>query len=106
MPVRLAVPKEIFPGERRVALDPSVAERFTKLGAEVLVQKGAGKGAHLIDTAYEGKARLVDDAATLYKEADVVFNVPPPTLAELAPIRDGIALVGFLQPLRHPDMVP
>jgi len=105
MPVRLAVPKEIFPGERRVALDPSVAERFTKLGAEVLVQKGAGKGAHFVDAAYEGKARLLDDAAALYAEADVVFKVQPPTLDELDLIRDGAIIVGFLQPHRHPDMV-
>lgn len=105
MPVRLAVPKEIFSGERRVALDPSMAERFSKLGAEVLVQKGAGKGAHFIDSAYEGKAKLVDDAKTLYADADIVFKVQPPTLEELDMMRDGIVVVGFLQPHRLPDMV-
>jgi len=105
MPVRLAVPKEIFSGERRVALDPSMAERFSKLGAEVLVQKGAGKGAHFIDSAYEGKAKLVDDAKTLYADADIVFKVQPPTLEELDMMRDGIVVIGFLQPHRLPDMV-
>lgn len=105
MPVRLAVPKEIFSGERRVALDPSMAERFSKLGAEVLVQKGAGKGAHFIDSAYEGKAKLVDDAKTLYADADIVFKVQPPTLEELAMMRDGIVVVGFLQPHRLPEIV-
>jgi NAD(P) transhydrogenase subunit alpha len=101
----MAVPKEIFPGERRVALDPSVAERFVKMSAEVLVQQGAGKGAHFVDAAYQGKARLVDDAKTLYGEADVVFKVQPPTLEELDLMRDGIVIVGFLQPHRHPDMI-
>ncbi len=105
MPVRMAVPKEIFSGERRVALDPSVAERFTKLGAEILVQKGAGKGAHFKDEAYDGKARLIDDAATLYAEADIIFKVHPPTLEELDLIREGAVIVSFLQPHRYPDMV-
>jgi len=105
MPLRVAVPKEIFSGERRVALDPSVAERFTKLGAEVLVEKGAGKSAHFKDAAYEGKAKLVDDAQTLYAQADIVFKVQPPTLDELEMMPDGIVIVGFLQPHRHPDMI-
>lgn len=45
MPVRMAVPKETISGERRVALDPTMAERFSKLGAEILVEKGAGGSA-------------------------------------------------------------
>jgi NAD(P) transhydrogenase subunit alpha len=105
MPVRLAVPKEIFPGERRVALDPTVAERFTKLGAEVLFQKGAGRGAHFIDDSYANKVRFVEDAQALYTEADVIFRVQPPTLEELDMIRDESVIVGFLQPHRYPDMV-
>ncbi|MCK7579264.1 MAG: hypothetical protein MZV65_28400 [Chromatiales bacterium] len=68
MPVRVAVPKEIFSGERRVALDPSVAERFTKLGADVLVQKGAGKAPIFNDDALmKARQRLVDDAKALYR---------------------------------------
>ncbi|VAW77564.1 hypothetical protein MNBD_GAMMA13-1812, partial [hydrothermal vent metagenome] len=42
MPIRLGVPKETEDGERRVALVPAVAERFSKLGVEVLVETGAG----------------------------------------------------------------
>lgn len=105
MPVRLAVPKEIFPGERRVALDPTVAERFTKLGAEVLFQKGAGRGAHFIDDSYADKVRFVEDAQALSAEADVMFRVQPPTLEELDMMRDESVIVGFLQPHRYPDMV-
>ncbi len=105
MPVRLAVPKEIFPGERRVALDPTVAERFTKLGAEVLFQKEAGRGAHFIDDSYANKVRFVEDAQALYTEADVIFRVQPPTLEELDMMRDESVIVGFLQPHRYPDMV-
>jgi NAD(P) transhydrogenase subunit alpha len=42
MPVRMAVPKELVSGERRVALDPTMAERFAKLGAEILIEKRRG----------------------------------------------------------------
>lgn len=105
MPVRVAVPKETHPGERRVSLDPGVAERFTKLGADVLIEKGAGKGAHFKDEVYKDKARLVDDAKSLYTEAEVVFKVQPPTLEELEMMRDEVVIVGFLKPHLHPDMI-
>ena len=52
MPVRMAVPKELVSGECRVALDPTMAERFTKLGVEILLEKGAGLSAFFPDEAY------------------------------------------------------
>ena len=52
MPARMAVPKETVSGERRVALDPTMAERFAKLGVEVLLEKGAGLSAFFTDEAY------------------------------------------------------
>lgn len=105
MPIRLAVPKEIFPGERRVALDPGVVERFTKLNVDVLMEKGAGKGAHFPDDAYANKVRLVDDAQALYAEADVVLKVQPPTVEELDLIKEGAVIIGFMHPHRNIEMV-
>ncbi|HKK14291.1 MAG TPA: Re/Si-specific NAD(P)(+) transhydrogenase subunit alpha [Gammaproteobacteria bacterium] len=104
MPIRVAVPKELATGERRVALIPAVAERIVQLGAEVLVQRGAGAGAYFPDDAYEA-ARLVDDAAALYGEADIVLKVQPPTEDEIGQMREGAALVGSLLPHRHPERV-
>jgi NAD(P) transhydrogenase subunit alpha len=75
MPVRMAVPKETISGEQRVALDPTMAERFAKLGVEILVEKGAGVSAFFADEAYGKSSRLVDGAQALYAEADVVFKV-------------------------------
>ncbi|MCB1769921.1 MAG: NAD(P)(+) transhydrogenase (Re/Si-specific) subunit alpha, partial [Candidatus Competibacteraceae bacterium] len=69
---RMAVPKETLSGEQRVALDPTMAERFTKLGMEILVEKGAGLSAFFTDEVYGKSSRLVDGAQTLYAEADVV----------------------------------
>jgi NAD(P) transhydrogenase subunit alpha len=105
MPVRLAVPKELVSGERRVALDPTMAERFTKLGAEVVVEKGAGLSAFFSDEAYGKSSRLADDARALYAEADVVFKVQGPTLEEVELLRDGSTLLAVLQPHRNLEMV-
>jgi len=61
----MAVPKELVSGERRVALDPTMAERFAKLGAEILIEKGAGLSAFFADDSYAKSSRLVDGAAAL-----------------------------------------
>jgi NAD(P) transhydrogenase subunit alpha len=101
----MAVPKELVSGERRVALDPTMAERFAKLGAEILIEKGAGLSAFFADDSYAKSSRLVDGAAALYAEADVVLKVQPPTLEEVELLKDGTILLGILQPHRNPELV-
>lgn len=106
MPVRIAVPKERASGERRVALDPTMAERFVKLGAEVLIEKGAGASAFFTDEAYAAKScRLVDTAQALYAEADVVFKVQGPTPEELEAMKPGAVVLAVLLPHRNLDML-
>ncbi|HRF44535.1 MAG TPA: NAD(P) transhydrogenase subunit alpha [Candidatus Competibacteraceae bacterium] len=105
MPVRMAVPKEMISGEQRVALDPTMAERFTKLGVEILVEKGAGLSAFFTDETYGKSSRLVDGAQTLYAEADVVFKVQGPTLEEVELLKDGSVLLAVLLPHRNLDVV-
>jgi len=104
MPIRVAVPKETTPGERRVAVVPDVAARLAKLGIEVLMEKGAGEGAHLVDALYTD-ARLVDDPAALYAEADVVLKVQPPSVAEVAQLKEGTVVIGFMAPHRDPERI-
>ena len=104
MPVRMAVPKETVSGERRVALDPTMAERFAKLGVEMLVEKGAGASAFFGDDLYAKSSRLVDHQ-TLCAEADVVFKVQGPTLEEVELLKDGSILLAVLAPHRNPDVV-
>ena len=103
MPIRVAVPKESFPGERRVALDPLMADRFAKLGVEVLVEQGAGAGTYHGDAAY-GSARVVD-TDTLYKEADLLLKVQPPTEEEIARLKEGAVVVGMMLPHKYPERV-
>lgn len=97
MPIRLAVPNEIVPGERRIALEPGVAKRLIEMGVEVCMEKGAALSAHFSDDAYEG-VKIINTAEELYKDADVIFKVQPPTMEELDMIKDGATIVGFMAP--------
>jgi len=104
--MKIAVPKETTPGERRVALTPDAAATLVKSGLEVLAESGAGAGAFHLDSAYEAAGvRIVQDAATLYAQADVVLKVQKPTLAEIDQLRQGTVLVSFLHALTSPDLV-
>ncbi|MCG5513817.1 Re/Si-specific NAD(P)(+) transhydrogenase subunit alpha [Ectothiorhodospira shaposhnikovii] len=104
MPIKIAVPKETAQGERRVALDPTVAARFAKLGLEVMIQKGAGRDAQFPDEAY-ADTRVVDDAKTLMSEADIVVKVAPPTQEEVNMMKDGATLIGFFHAHKNTDVV-
>ena len=104
MPIRLAVPKETTTNERRIALEPSVAKKLIDKGVKVAMQKGAALSSLFSDEAFEG-VELVDDAASLYKDADVIFKVQPPTAEELAQIKNGAVIVGFMAPHKNADLI-
>jgi NAD(P) transhydrogenase subunit alpha len=104
MPIRVGVIKETTPGERRVALIPDVADRLARSGVEVLLQSGAGAGAHFPDAEY-GTVRLVEDAATLFAEADVILTVQPPGADDISRMREGTTVIGFMQPHRDPARI-
>src|SRR5262249_8460449 len=104
--MKIGVPRETTPGERRVALTPDAAAALAKGGLEVLVEAGAGEGAFHFDAAFErAGARVVADAGALYSQADVVLKVQKPTFAEVDTLREGTVLVSFLQALTSPDLV-
>jgi len=95
--MRIGVPKESAAGERRVALVPELVSKLAPTGFEVLVERGAGEAASFPDAAYEeAGARLVDDA---WSDADAVVKVQKPSADEVARLREGQVLIGFLQPL-------
>jgi len=104
MPIRLAVPKETITNERRIALEPGVAKKLTDMGVKVMMQKGAALSSHFSDEAFEG-VELVDDADALYKGADLIFKVQPPTADELAKINDNAVVVSFMAPHKNADMI-
>ena len=77
--MNVSVPKETAPGERRVALVPEVVDRLVKGGVEVVVEAGAGAGAHQPDAAYEQAGAAIGDGFS----GDVVAKVAPPSAEEI-----------------------
>ena len=100
--MRVGVPKETAPGERRVALVPDTVRRLAETGAEVAVERGAGDAASFPDAAYADAGAALVDAAW---EADLVCKVQKPSPDEIARLRGGGALVALLQPLVNADVV-
>jgi NAD(P) transhydrogenase subunit alpha len=99
--MRIGVPKESAAGERRVALVPEIVGKLVPSGFEVLVERGAGEAASFPDSGYEeAGARLVDDA---WSEAEAMVKVQKPSGEEVARLREGQVLIGFLQPLTDAD---
>jgi NAD(P) transhydrogenase subunit alpha len=92
--MQVGVPKEIAPGERRVALVPETVGRLGD-GIEVVVEAGAGAAAGFPDAAYRDAGATIGDPWS----AEVVAKVAAPAAEEAARLRDGQVLVGFLQPL-------
>src|SRR6185436_13697679 len=104
--VKICVPKEVKPGERRVALVPDVVGKLVDAGFEVVVEAGAGAEAHLSDEAYREKgATIASSAAELLGQADVIAKVDAPEPNEIDALSPGTFLVGFLSPLNSPDLV-
>jgi len=104
MSIRLGVPKEIESGERRVALVPAIADRFAKLGVEILMQRGAGDSSHYPDDTFQN-VTFVDDAAALYQQADLILKVQSPSEDEIALMKECAVVIGMMTPHRHPERV-
>ena len=96
MPIKVGVPRETSPGEKRVAMVPVVAQRLGKLGVEILVEKGAGEGTKIPDDAYAQHATVVDDGKALYRDADVILKVQPPSQEQVKSMKEGSVLVCFV----------
>ena len=102
----IGVPKEIFPGEKRVATVPEVVEKLIKLGFAVSVESGAGDAANISDDAYRTSgATIVESAAKLWAESDIIFKVRGPSKDEVALMREGGTLVSFIWPAQNPELM-
>jgi NAD(P) transhydrogenase subunit alpha len=97
--MRVAVPRETAPGERRVAIVPETAARLASSGFEIAVEQGAGAAAGFADGAYAEAGARPTEAGSLADGADALVRVAPPSAGEAAALPSGILLVGFLAPL-------
>jgi H+-translocating NAD(P) transhydrogenase subunit alpha len=109
--MKLGIPKEIYPHERRVAATPTTVEKIVKLGLEVIVESGAGDAASISDAAFaEAGAAIVPDAPTLFGEADIVLKVRPPMARpggghEADLFKPGATLIGFIWPAQNKPLL-
>ena len=108
----VGVPKETYPGERRVALTPAVVPLLAKAGLEVVLEAGAGEQAGYPDAQYQEKgAKILPDRGSVFSQSDIIVQVlchganDKTGTADLSLMRKGQVLIGFLRPLGSPDSV-
>jgi alanine dehydrogenase len=95
--VRIGVPREVSPGESRVALAPHAVHELARAGHRVLVETGAGEGSSIPDERYEeAGAVLVREAGRVYEDSELVVKVYGPTQEEYRYLREGLTLFAFL----------
>jgi NAD(P) transhydrogenase subunit alpha len=110
--MKIAIPKERRPHERRVAATPETVKKLIALGFEVSVEAGAGDSSRFMDDAYKAAgASVVADTAKLLGSADIVLKVQRPLLKgegdldELSLLKKGVLLIGVLSPYSKPEAV-
>jgi NAD(P) transhydrogenase subunit alpha len=110
--MKIAVVRETFPGERRVALIPDLVPHLAKAGWQVLIEAGAGEAAGFTDAEYQAKgAEIVGDRAGAFADADLVLQVrslgcnPEAGRADLGLMRSGQVIVGMCDPLGNPQAI-
>jgi H+-translocating NAD(P) transhydrogenase subunit alpha len=110
--VIVGVPKEIYPGERRVAFTPVVVPMLAKAGLEVAIEAGAGVAAGYPDAQYQEKgAKVLPDRAAVFAQSDIIVQVlshganDKNGASDLPLLRSGQVLIGFLRPLASAETV-
>jgi NAD(P) transhydrogenase subunit alpha len=102
--MRIAVPKEIRDGEKRVALVPDIINKLTRLGYEVSIESGAGTHSQATDEDFKSAGASVVNGDVL-KDADVVLSVSPLTPAQMASLKKGALTISFLSPVTAVDSI-
>ncbi len=103
----IGVPRETFEGERRVAVAPQNVPMLLKKGfSRVLIERGAGDEAEFTDDVYEHVGATVVDRETVYSDSNILLKVRPPNIeTEVPKIKEGTALISFVQPMQNRPLV-
>jgi NAD(P) transhydrogenase subunit alpha len=105
----VGVPRETFPGERRVAMVPAHLPALTRAGLEVLIESGAGQAAGFGDEAYTARGATVQSRDEVFEKADIIIQVrtpgtnPDKGADDLALMREGQVVIGMADPLSAPE---
>jgi H+-translocating NAD(P) transhydrogenase subunit alpha len=103
MSVVAGILKETAAKETRVAVVPEIATKLKSLGVRVLMERGAGASAHFPDASYTDAE--FSDAGTILASADILLKVQPPSVTEVAALKKGAIVIGFMQAYARPDLV-
>jgi NAD(P) transhydrogenase subunit alpha len=104
--MKVGIPCEISPNELRVAATPKTVKRLQKQGFEVFIQRNAGNKANFSDKDFEeAGATLVNTAAEIYGQSDIVLKVKEPAAEEVALMREGLVLLSYLWPAQNQDLL-
>jgi NAD(P) transhydrogenase subunit alpha len=102
--MRIAVPKEIRDGEKRVALVPDIINKLTRLGYEVSIESGAGNHSQATDEDFKSAGASIVNGDVL-KDADVVLSVSSLTPAQMSSLKKGAITISFLSPVTAIDSI-
>ena len=102
--MRVAVPREIRDGEKRVALVPDIINKLTKLGYDVVIESGAGVHAQATDELFTAAGATVK-SGNVISDADVVLSVTSLTPAQISSLKKGAVTISFLSPVTAVDSI-
>ena len=109
--MKIGIPKEIYPGERRVAASPASVKKLIKLGFEVVVESGAGAEASLTDDAFkEAGAEIIGDTKGLWSQSELILKVRAPQENaagedEVGLLNEGATLISFIWPAQNEELL-
>lgn len=102
--MNIGIPKEVLKGENRVSASPSSVAALIKLGFTVNVQKTAGKKASFTDQEFLDSGAVIASKASCF-QSDIILKVNPPTLEEVAEMKEGAHLISFIAPAQSPELL-
>jgi len=104
--MRLAIPRETHPGEDRASVTPETVKKLVRLGADIAIESGAGKGAGHSDEAFkEAGATIETDRDALLGSGDMVLRLRKPELSEVAKLKPGCIHVSYLDPFNEHELI-
>lgn len=104
--MKIGIPKETYPGEKRVAGSPKLIKKLIGLGFEVSVESGAGTTSHISDEQWqEAGAEIAADPIKLWQLSDVIVKVRPPSQDESIRLTAGKTLISFFWPAQNESLL-
>ena len=104
--MNIVVPKEVHPGETRVALIPNHIASLVKMGAQITVEPGSGRTLNISDEDYaKAGASLETDRSNLFQAADMVLRIRKPAMDEVALLREDSIYVSLLDPFNEKELI-